>query len=152
MNQQLYTSDQYSIRLISPKNPLLVEAIKLRFEVFVWEQRVPIEMEVDEYDRKCNHLVLLDTQEKVVGTLRLVSKGDKIKLGRFVIRRSHRGRGLGNLMMQSAFDVVKQRGFRQMILEAQTYVVHFYEKWGFEVVGEEFMDAGIPHKRMKRDL
>ncbi|MEZ4887048.1 MAG: GNAT family N-acetyltransferase [Chitinophagales bacterium] len=145
-------SNNYSIQLISPKNPLLVEAIKLRFEVFVWEQRVPIELEVDEYDRKCEHLVVLDSQQRVVGTLRLVSVGENVKLGRFVIRKSHRGRGLGKWMMEAALQIGTEKGFKLMVLEAQTYVIAFYESLGFEVTSGEFMDAGIPHKRMQKAL
>ncbi len=152
MNRETNINSNYSIQLISPKNPLLVEAIKLRFEVFVWEQRVPIEMEVDEYDRRCNHLVVLDKQQRVVGTLRLVSQGENVKMGRFVIRKSHRRRGLGTWMMQAVLKIAKQKGFQYMILEAQTYVVSFYENLGFEVTSEEFMDAGIPHKRMSKAL
>ena len=152
MSKQTYTNSSYSIQLISPRNPLLVEAIKLRFEVFVWEQRVPIEMEVDEYDRKCDHLVMLDTEKRVVGALRLVSQGERVKMSRFVIRKSHRNRGLGKWMMQVALEIAAQKGFKQMVLEAQTYVVAFYENLGFEVTSKEFMDAGIPHKRMRKIL
>ncbi|MGB0930470.1 MAG: GNAT family N-acetyltransferase [Chitinophagales bacterium] len=152
MSQQTNISKNYSIQLISPKNPLLVEAIKLRLEVFVWEQRVPIEMEVDEYDRRCNHLVVLDSQQRVVGTLRLVKHGEDVKMGRFVIRKSHRRRGLGTWMMQAVLKIAKQKGYKQMLIEAQTYVVSFYENLGFEATSGEFMDAGIPHKRMRKVL
>lgn len=148
MSRETNISSNYSIQLISPKNPLLVEAIKLRFEVFVWEQRVPIEMEVDEYDRRCNHLVVLDRQERVVGTLRLVSQGENVKMGRFVIRKSHRRRGLGTWMMNAALKIARQKGYKNMHIEAQTYVVSFYENLGFEVTSGEYLDAGIPHMRM----
>ncbi len=152
MNKEAYINSNYTIQLISPKNPLLVEAIKLRFEVFVWEQRVPIELEVDEYDRKCNHLVVLDKQERVVGTLRLVSKGENVKMGRFVIRKSHRKRGLGKWMMQAALKAAADKGYKKMLIEAQTYVISFYENLGFEITSGEYMDAGIPHKKMSKVL
>ncbi|MGB1242071.1 MAG: GNAT family N-acetyltransferase [Chitinophagales bacterium] len=152
MNKQTYINSNYSIQLISPKNPLLVEAIKLRFEVFVWEQRVPIELEVDEYDRKCNHLVVLDNQQRVVGTLRLVSQGENVKMGRFVIRKSHRRRGLGKWMMEAALKTAAEKGYKYMLIEAQTYVVDFYERLGFELTSGEYMDAGIPHKKMRKML
>ncbi|MFK7907537.1 MAG: GNAT family N-acetyltransferase [Chitinophagales bacterium] len=152
MNEQAYINSNYSIQLISPKNPLLVEAIKLRLEVFVWEQRVPIELEVDEYDRKCNHLVVLDKQQRVVGTLRLVSQGENVKMGRLVVRKSHRKRGLGRWMMDAALKAAAEKGYKQMLIEAQTYVVSFYENLGFEITSSEYMDAGIPHKKMRKML
>lgn len=152
MNKQAFINSNYTIQLISPKNPLLVEAIKLRLEVFVWEQRVPIELEVDEYDRKCNHLVVLDKQDRVVGTLRLVSQGENVKMGRLVVRKSHRKRGLGRWMMDAAIKTAAEKGYKQMLIEAQTYVISFYENLGFEITSGEYMDAGIPHKKMRKLL
>ena len=113
---------------------------------------MPIEMEVEEYDRKCNHLVVLDKQERVVGTLRLVSQGENVKMGRLVVRKSHRKRGLGRWMMDAALKTAAEKGYKKMLIEAQTYVVSFYENLGFEITSGEYMDAGIPHKKMRKML
>ena len=144
---------ELSFKTITASDQLIADAIKLRIEVFVLEQKVPIELEIDEYDGHCQHLVLL-ADDTPIGTLRLVSKEavSTVKLGRLVLLKAYRGKGIGKLMMQEAFKVSRKMGFENMILDAQTYALAFYEKLGFVATGNEFMDAGIPHYRMTKKL
>ena len=124
----------------------------MRFAVFVDEQQVPADLEADEYDAAALHLLLLD-EETVIGTARIVDKGDgRAKIGRVAIIKEYRGRGLGDLLMRETLQIAKTQGYTSAILDAQTYAIPFYEKLGFAPQGPEFDDAGIPHRHMTRPL
>ncbi|MBC8103773.1 MAG: GNAT family N-acetyltransferase [Cytophagales bacterium] len=126
----------------------------IRFEVFVDEQRVPPELEPDEYDDSALHLLAYDPDTEVaVGTARLVDKGNGLaKIGRVAVRRAWRGSGVGAALMRFALAESSARGFTMAALDAQTYVIPFYERLGFAAEGPVFDDAGIPHRHMRRAL
>ncbi|MFC1610060.1 GNAT family N-acetyltransferase [Myxococcota bacterium] len=122
------------------------EAIRLvRQAVFVIEQKVPIELEWDGSDRVCQHVVAWDEQENPIGTGRLTPEDH---IGRMAVLESWRGRGVGHALMQELMQVAFEQGRPSLALNAQTYAVPFYERYGFVAEGEEFMEAGIPHRRM----
>ena len=119
----------------------------LRMEVFVEEQGVPPSEELDADDETAAHFLVEDPGQ-VVGTARLVDKGDGVgKIGRVAIQRAYRGRGIGRDLMRYVMDEGFQR-VHTLILDAQLQVIPFYEKLGFEAEGEIFLDAGIKHRRM----
>ena len=123
-------------------------ALEIRFTVFVDEQKVPAELEADEYDDDALHLLLCEGQT-AIGTARLVDKGNGVvKIGRVAILAAYRGKGNGNLLMQFALETARANKFSLVLLESQTYAIPFYEKLGFRAEGPEFDDAGIPHRRM----
>ena len=125
----------------------------IRTAVFVEEQNVPIELEMDEYDREAVHFLMTDDESGfAVGCARLLDKGGLAKIGRVAIARDARGRGLGLVLMRSVIDEAQRLGFREAILDSQTYAIPFYEKLGFVAEGDEFDDAGIAHFRMRRTL
>ena len=123
----------------------------IRTTVFVEEQEVPLELEMDEYDAIATHFLLRDG-ETPLATARLVDKHGLAKIGRVAVLKEARGRGLGLLLMQAVIDEAKRRGFTESVLDAQTYAIPFYARLGYVAEGEEFDDAGIPHFLMRRKL
>ncbi len=123
-------------------------AFRLRREVFVIEQHVPEEIEHDADDLTAIHFVAIAAGE-VVGTLRIVFKPEHAKIGRVAVDRDWRGKGIARVMMLAAMDHCRQQGVDRFYLAAQTDKLGFYEKLGFTAFGDEFMDAGIPHRSMR---
>jgi predicted GNAT family N-acyltransferase len=117
----------------------------IRESVFVREQGVPIELEWDGLDPHCLHLLAETGNGAAVGTARLLPDGH---IGRMAVLPEWRGRGIGRALLQALIDAARRGGVARVILNAQTYAIAFYEKAGFEAVGAEFLDAGIPHRRM----
>lgn len=123
----------------------------IRNAVFVEEQAVPLELEMDEHDSTATHFLLRDG-ETPLATARLLDKHGLAKIGRVAVRREARGRGLGLILMQAVLDEARRQGFTEAVLDSQTYAIPFYERLGFVAEGEEFDDAGIPHYLMRRRL
>ena len=121
----------------------------VRHAVFVQEQRVPEELEWDGEDGRCHHVIARAADGSPVGTGRLLPDGH---IGRMAVLRAWRGRGVGSALMQSLLNLAAGAGHSRVVLNAQTHAVGFYARHGFAVSGEEFMDAGIPHVAMQRDL
>ncbi len=123
----------------------------IRKAVFVEEQAVPLESELDEYDDTATHFLLWDG-EMPLATARLLDKHGLAKIGRVAVLREARGRGLGLALMRAVLDEARRQGFEEAALDSQTYAVPFYERLGFVAEGDEFDDAGIPHYLMRRPL
>jgi len=121
----------------------------VRQAVFVDEQKVPPNLEWDDHDEDCVQLLATDTSGNAIGTGRLLADG---AIGRIAILEAHRGHGLGRAIMEALMIEARRRGFTETYLTAQTQARAFYEKLGFAVAGEEFLEAGIPHVTMKRRL
>lgn len=124
----------------------------IRNEVFVHEQNVPAELELDEHDATAVHLLAVDDEGRPLGTARLLIDGEQAKIGRVAVRRVARGTGAGAALMRAAMDELRARGVAQVSLGAQTHAIGFYEKLGFAAHGPEYDDAGIPHRDMTRRL
>lgn len=124
----------------------------LRRVVFIEEQGVSVEDEVDGLDPQAIHLLAWD-EGRPVGTARILVKGDMGKIGRVCVLPGARGTGLGAALILAALDELRKLpGVREAHLGAQSHATGFYEKLGFAVEGEEFIDAGIPHRHMSRAL
>jgi predicted GNAT family N-acyltransferase len=124
-------------------------ALEVRRAVFVREQAGPPEEEPDAWDVSALHFVVLD-DARVVGAARLYSpQSDVTKLGRICLLPEARGRGWGVLLMEELLHHAAAFSMNRIVLDAQTYAVGFYERFGFIAVGEEFLDAGTPHLRME---
>ncbi len=126
---------------------------RLRHEVFVEEQGVPVEMEIDEYDENgaIHFLGSVDGEAAAAG--RIVVKDSTAKMGRIVVTKTQRGGGHGAAMVRFMLAYAAENKLAATAaLDAQTSAVGFYEALGFAQEGEEFMDAGIPHVRMVRAL
>ena len=125
-------------------------AMRIRFAVFVDEQKVPPELEPDEYDADARHFLALDAATgDAVGTARLVDKGAGVgKIGRVAVLAAHRGQGVGGAIMRYVLYEMRQSGYASAFLDAQVYIIPFYEALGFVAEGPVFDDAGIDHRRM----
>lgn len=121
---------------------------QLRRTVFIEEQGVSEADEVDDLDDQAIHL--LATLDGVpVGSARLLTYGATGKVGRVCVLPAARGTGLGAALMRAAVDQFRAiPGVEKVKLGAQTHALGFYEGLGFVAVGDEFMDAGIPHREM----
>ena len=123
----------------------------IRRRVFIEEQNVPEELELDDLDATAVHL--LATQDgRPVGTARLLIEGESAKIGRVAILPELRGTGAGAALMRAALDELRARGVTRAKLGAQTHAIGFYERLGFTVYGPEYDDAGIPHRDMSLAL
>lgn len=128
------------------------EAEKLRFVrtvVFLEEQHVPEELEWDEYDAISVHALALNAQDQPIGTARLLPDG---YIGRMAVLKQWRGMGIGRAILQKILEELTQRCGTHAILNAQTRAIGFYEKFGFCVEGDAFLEAGIPHVKMMLSL
>jgi predicted GNAT family N-acyltransferase len=123
-------------------------AVPIRFAVFVEEQGVPPEIELDEMDEKSLHAVAFD-QGKAVATGRLLPDGH---IGRMAVLKDRRGRGIGGKILDRLVDRARSRGDREVILSAQVHATAFYRRHGFVEEGAEYLEAGIPHRNMRRSL
>lgn len=125
----------------------------LRLTVFVEEQKVPIEEEIDDLDDVSTHLIACDSDGRAIGTARIYEVGDTGKIGRVCVLREMRGKSIGARLIEHCISVLSARPhIVKARLGAQNHAIPFYEKLGFVVVGEEYMDAGIPHHDMERTL
>lgn len=127
----------------------------IRLAVFVQEQHVPVCEEMDDLDREAVHfLAAIDGLPS--GTARLLAYDDHgrkvAKIGRVAVLPEYRGRGIGLALMEAALSHARELGYNEALLDSQTHVVAFYERLGFAAEGEEFLEAGIPHYRMRRRL
>ncbi|MFC6732606.1 MULTISPECIES: GNAT family N-acetyltransferase [unclassified Haladaptatus] len=126
------------------------DALSVRFTVFVDEQGVPEELEVDEYEDDCIHFVAY-VDDEAVGAARLRPiDADTAKVERVAVLDSHRGNGLGFELMACVESEAHERGYDHLILNAQTHAKPFYDRLGYLQVGDEFEEAGIPHVQMDK--
>lgn len=121
----------------------------IRESVFVHEQGVPIEIEMDEFDPVCEHAIAVIGTGEAIGTGRLLPDGH---IGRMAVLNAWRGQGVGAALLDALVRRAIDRGFANVLLSAQSHAKAFYEKAGFVVEGEAFMEAGIPHVAMRRAL
>jgi len=127
------------------------EAYRIRKTVFVDEQHVPIEEEIDEYEKEAIHFICYEN-EKVVAASRLRFIDHYGKLERICVLKDYRGKQYGKKLIEQMEKTIKNEGYQKALLHAQTYAKEFYEKLGYQVTSEEFMDAGIPHVAMSKKL
>lgn len=121
----------------------------VRETVFIQEQHVPEELEWDGLDEAASHVIALDSHGQIIGTARLLDNGH---IGRMAVLPQWRHHGVGSAMLSALLRLARQKHLTRVFLHAQTTAIDFYTRHGFSVQGEEFMDAGIPHRHMERDL
>lgn len=117
----------------------------IRREVFVVEQQVPEHEEWDGLDTSCRHVIALAPDGSAIGTGRLLPDG---RIGRMAVLKSWRGKGVGSALLCELIALARESGFVETRLHAQTHALGFYCKHGYTAMGEEFLEAGIPHYEM----
>jgi ElaA protein len=119
---------------------------KLRQDVFVVEQDCPYpDLDGRDTEPGTRHVVLRD-DDRVVGYARVLDDGERWRIGRVVLAREARGRGLADTVMRAALDVATER---DVVLDAQSPLAGWYGSLGFEADGPEFLEDGIPHTPMR---
>lgn len=126
-------------------------AYAVRRRVFQDEQGVPAELEFDADDELAAH-VIAAVDGTVVGTGRVVLHDDDAKIGRMAVLPQWRKHGIGRALLAALLREAARRGATRAVLHAQVHALGFYAREGFTAVGEEFEEAGIPHRRMEREL
>ncbi len=121
----------------------------VREPVFVVEQQVPIEEEWDALDPQCRHVIARDNANRPIGTARLTPER---KIGRMAVLAEWRGKGVGGALLEALMDEARAMGWPEVSLNSQTHAMPFYAAYGFEPFGEEFMEAGIAHRSMRKAL
>ena len=124
-------------------------AVSIRFRVFVDEQSVPAEIELDEYDAVATHAIAVEDGQPI-GTGRMYFENGEARIGRMAVDLSHRRRGVGGLILRFLEDEARAQGATEIILHAQDYVKAFYASHGYTEHGDTFMEAGILHVEMRK--
>ncbi len=128
------------------------ELVALRTRVFVEEQGVPPEVEQDAADATAVHAVARDDAGRVVATGRLLERDGRAVIGRMAVEASARGGGYGAAVLAELHRRACERGLTEVELHAQVGARGFYERAGYTVVGDEYVEAGIVHVTMRRAL
>ncbi len=122
------------------------EISAIRDQIFIVEQNVPAELERDPRDGEYTHVLARSDDGQPVGTGRLLPGG---RVGRMAVLSDWRGRGVGEAMLKCLMEAARDRGDREIRLNAQETARAFYLRHGFETEGEPFMEAGISHIHMR---
>jgi len=122
------------------------ELCAVREQVFVIEQRVPREDEVDASDPPARHVLARDAQGRAIGAGRLTPART---IGRVAVLAEWRGRGVGAALVRVLLEQARALGYAEVELHAQTHAIAFYQRLGFDAVGEPFEECGIPHRTMQ---
>jgi len=133
---------------------IYLDAVKIRQKVFVEEQQVPPELEIDQYEAACVHFVLYDEENQAQATARLLPNKDKNQatLQRMAVYKEARDKGYGRMVVLAVEEFAKKQGFAKIELHGQLTAQNFYEKLGYTPYGEIFDDAGIDHISMEKAL
>ena len=118
----------------------------IRHTVFVEEQGVPVELELDGEDTSAWHAAAFSDDGRLIGTGRMLGSG---KIGRMAVSQSMRRQGIGRALLDALVAEAKRLKLEEVSLGAQLPAVAFYERAGFEAYGDIFLDAGIDHKMMR---
>jgi predicted GNAT family N-acyltransferase len=139
---------QFTVRIVTWRDALPL-ARAVREKVFIEEQKVPRELEWDEWDERCDHALACDTAGDPIGTARLLPDG---RIGRMAVLKEWRRNGVGGALLLALLDCARGRSMVRSVLHAQTQAVGFYRRFGFSERGEQFLEAGIPHVEMTLEL
>jgi predicted GNAT family N-acyltransferase len=129
----------------------LEDAYSVRKTVFVDEQDVPLDEEIDAYEDEAEHFVMYHEGSPIAaGRFSLVDGYGKVE--RICVLQEARKTGAGKAIMNAIEKYAREKDIHKLKLNAQTHAIPFYAGLGYEIVSEEFMDAGIPHKTMVKEL
>ena len=133
---------------LGPWSEAKEEAQRIRLAVFVEEQGVPAELEMDEMDEHCVHALAFEGKT-AVATGRLLPDGH---IGRMAVMKPWRGRGVGGALLRRLVQAARERGDEAVLLSAQVHALGFYRAHGFAPYGAVYEEAGIAHQAMRLGL
>jgi predicted GNAT family N-acyltransferase len=132
---------------------IYLDAVRIRNHVFMQEQGVPLDIEIDQNEALCVHFVLYLDDGQAAATCRLLPLQDgKMKLQRMAVEKVFRGQDYGRLLIQEAEKFAHSHGYHTITLGAQVTAVGFYEKLGYQKYGDLFLDANIEHYAMSKEV
>ncbi len=137
-----------NIRIATESDKPLVYA--LRFEVFVDEQKVPPEIELDAEDAHATHIIA-ESDGIAIGCARVILTENDAHIGRLAVKASFRSSGVGSAICKFIIDDCRERGIKHIWLNSQLHAVEFYRRLGFQPQGDIFTEAGIKHIQMSID-
>jgi len=131
---------------------IYADSIAIRKAVFVKEQNVPQNLEIDNLEADCTYFNLY-LENKAVATARFYPTDDNgVHVQRVAVLKDYREKHLGSQLLKAIFDYARQQNYAYVILGAQDHAQNFYKKLGFEVVGRQYQEVGIAHHDMKLNL
>ena len=129
----------------------LKKIIEIRKNVFIKEQNVPVEIEIDGLDSEAEHFIAY-LDDKPIGCARIRTNKNYVKLERIAILKKNRGKGFGTVLTKFLIDYCRNENFGEIISHSQTCVADFYKKLGFKIRGKPFFEADIEHFEMYLDI
>jgi predicted GNAT family N-acyltransferase len=139
-----------NVKVVENENEL-EDAFSVRRTVFIDEQNVPAEEEIDQHEDECTHFVSYHEGSPIAaGRFRVVGGYGKVE--RICVLKEARNTGSGKALMREIEAYALKKNLHKLKLNAQTHAIPFYAGLGYEVVSEEFLDAGIPHKTMIKKI
>jgi predicted GNAT family N-acyltransferase len=144
---------QPAVKVFAIESPAdMARAYAIRRRVFIEEQQVPEEIELDADDARAFH-ALATVGKDAIGCGRMLDHGDgEVKIGRMAVLPEFRGTGVGRDILRFLMKSARERGLRKAILHAQLSAQGFYLKEGFMPLGDVFDEAGIAHRKMEKLL
>jgi len=128
------------------------QAFEIRRRVFIMEQQIDKNLERDDQDKHADHFLAF-ADGKVVGAARLVTQANNhAKLGRMAVLKEYRRQGVGRDLLKATLEVARNQQIEAIVLHAQASARTFYVAMGFKEDGRPFMEAGIPHQTMIKEL
>lgn len=140
-----------NVQLVTTKEQL-EDAYSVRRTVFVHEQHVPIEIEIDQFDDEATHVVLYDDNKEPIGAARVRVLDGIGKLERICVLSTARKKGAGKLIVNKLEEIATSQGVSKIKLNAQTHATPFYERLDYKKVSDVFLDAGMPHVTMMKEV
>ncbi len=143
--------EELTVKLVETEEEM-EGALSVRFRVFVAEQQVPMDEELDEFDASATHAIVL-SQGEVVATGRIVygNEDSAARIGRMAVDMEWRRKGLGGRLLTFLEEEAASRNVNTYILNAQEYVKQFYANHGYVERGETFLEADIVHILMRKE-
>ena len=146
---------EWNIKIADWLEPSEQAAIRAsREQVYIIEQNVSEELEWDGLDEECLQLLVSHPKHGALATARLCYNNETGygHIGRMSVLKEWREQGIGHSMLDMLIEHANMQQISHLELNAQTHAMKFYTKHGFDAYGEEFLDAGIPHYAMKKDI
>lgn len=128
------------------------DALAIRYKVFVDEQKVPSDLEIDEFENTSLHLVLYKFNQPIATARMYPVRKECFKVQRVAVLKKYRGSGIGSLLMKEIEQKAVENKATSLTLGSQNSAIPFYKQLGYTITSEEFMDAGIPHHTMSKIL
>ncbi len=121
----------------------------IRRQVFIEEQNVPESLEWDGEDNNAFHLLAVDHHSNPIGCVRMLKDGH---IGRMAVIKPWRQQGVGSCLLTQMIELAAKHAIKTIELDAQCHAISFYQRHGFTIASDEFLDAGIPHQKMTRSI